>query len=203
MSGVDWNFVARRKAQLAASRAPASCFINTASGATFEPANPKFVVADIGHALGMIVRFNGHCSRFYSVAEHSVLVARIMEVEKLGDPFEGLMHDASEAYLSDVPSPFKQLLPDWQMIDKSVDSAMRKQFKLPATMTPGCKKADALALFIEAKVLVAGEGRNFRDPHNLRAEALKIGAKYPIFGHSPVCARAAWLADYKVWGPRP
>lgn len=127
-------------------------------GGTFSLENPVFRITDIAHALGQIARFNGHGKFFYSVAEHSLLVAAIMQELEIGDPFEGLMHDATEAYLSDVPSPFKSLLPDWRRIDEQLTYKMRKTYGLPELMTEECKVADTLALFLEAHELMPSRG---------------------------------------------
>lgn len=67
-------------------------------------------VADVAHALGNLCRFTGHTRVFYSVAEHSVRVSREVERMGLGPAAQllGLIHDASEAYLCDLPSPLKR-----------------------------------------------------------------------------------------------
>ncbi len=122
--------------------------ITTSTGKDFNLLEPTFEVEAIAHALSNTCRFAGHCREFYSVAEHSVLVSQLMEELQLGDPFLGLMHDGHEAYLSDVPSPFKQLLPDWQKIDADLEAALHKHFALQDNK-PGCKQADVLAFFIE------------------------------------------------------
>jgi hypothetical protein len=140
----------------------------------FDLSNPHFDIRDIAHALSLTGRYNGHSKHFYSVAEHSLMVADLMEGLGLGDPREGLLHDATEAYLSDVPAPFKQFLPDWKKIDDRLDSALREQFQLPPTKTEGCRKADWLALFIEAYFLLPSKGEIFHDPNGLRKEALRL-----------------------------
>lgn len=81
-------------------------FINTYSGGKFDPEdleNSDFRLDDIAHSLSLQCRFAGHIPRFYSVAEHSVLVSKNTEY-----PLEGLLHDASEAYLMDIPTPIKK-----------------------------------------------------------------------------------------------
>ncbi|HVX85051.1 MAG TPA: phosphohydrolase [Phycisphaerae bacterium] len=66
-------------------------------------------LVDIAHALALTCRFKGHCRVFYSVAEHSVRVSRALEARgaSAGLVIAGLMHDAAEAYLSDVGGPIK------------------------------------------------------------------------------------------------
>src|ERR1019366_9954250 len=82
--------------------------IRTYSGVRFKPLDPDPAVgiSDIAHALANQCRFGGHSSAFYSVAQHSVRVSEICAAE---DALWGLLHDASEAYLVDVPAPLKQL----------------------------------------------------------------------------------------------
>ena len=90
-------------------------FIGTFSGLRFWPLAPnleKILVEDIAHALAHQCRFGGHASRFYSVAEHSVHVSQLCLPEHA---LWGLLHDASEAYLVDLPRPLK-LLPEFARV---------------------------------------------------------------------------------------
>lgn len=67
-------------------------------------------IEDIAHALSMQSRFNGHCRRFYSIAEHSVLAYNIhCELYPNIDPVVTFMHDFAEAYIGDVISPIKNI----------------------------------------------------------------------------------------------
>lgn len=136
-------------------------FITTATGRKFYALAdyPDFCVDDIAKALSKICRYGGHCAYFYSVAEHSVLVSRIMEKWNLGDPMEGLMHDASEAYLSDIVGPFKQLLPDYAQLEKSIEGKLQRHFGLPRK-TAGCKEADLIALMVEGRALLPERGES-------------------------------------------
>ena len=82
-------------------------FITTYTGRRFYPLDPNpsdVCIEDIAHALAMICRFNGHTREFYSVADHSVHVSRLVPP---GYALAGLLHDASEAYIADVSRPVK------------------------------------------------------------------------------------------------
>ena len=82
--------------------------ITTYTGREFRPLRPRVGDVDIrviAHSLSMICRFNGHVARFYSVAEHCVLVSLMVPPS---DALAGLLHDAAEAYVADVSTPVKR-----------------------------------------------------------------------------------------------
>src|SRR4029078_7608147 len=79
----------------------------------WEPAAQRRAAGDIARPLANQCRFGGHCRVFYSVAQHSVIVSQLVE-ERGGDvedSFAALMHDASQAYLGDMPHPLKHRSP--------------------------------------------------------------------------------------------
>lgn len=81
--------------------------IKTYSGIWFDVFNPKpknIDIEDIAHALSNICRFNGHTDKFYSVAQHSVFCAFLASDK---NKLRALLHDASEAYICDIPRPLK------------------------------------------------------------------------------------------------
>jgi hypothetical protein len=87
-------------------------WITTYTGRRINPLDPRaedVYIEDIAHALSLKCRWTGHVSTFYSVAQHSVLVAK--ELRRAGHSprtqLAGLLHDASEAYLPDIASPIK------------------------------------------------------------------------------------------------
>lgn len=153
-------------------------FIETATGGRFYAEKPEFKIEDIGFALAKLCRFNGHSQIFYSVAQHSLLVAEIMECDRVrgmadGEPLEGLLHDATEAYLSDVPAPLKQFLPDFKKLDAEWERQLRGYFGLPPEKSAACQRADWIALFLEADVHMLSRGTTFVDPHGYRDVALR------------------------------
>jgi hypothetical protein len=126
-------------------------YICTATGGFFnfdEPEQNVFNIRDIAHALSRICRFTGHTSRHYSVAQHSVMVSHIVPPKFA---LQGLMHDGSEAYLGDVSSPLKRLLPDYRRIEKRVEAALFSAFGLPDQLDESVKKADMILLATERR----------------------------------------------------
>ena len=75
----------------------------------FDPDPEQLDAGDIACALGNLCRFGGHSRVFYSVAQHSVIVSRLVEDRRgdVEDVFAAFMHDASEAYLGDMPHRLK------------------------------------------------------------------------------------------------
>lgn len=174
----------------------ASLFIETVSGRNFHIDRPEFHVEEIAHALSMQCRYTGHTREFYSVAEHAMLVARIMQHLNLGLPFEGLMHDAAEAYLSDIAAPWKALLPDYKILEQKIEVPLRRHYGLTDKITDGCKYADWIALFIEAHNLIPSRGRDFTAPPGIKEHAEALSNKFPLECYPPKEARQAFLAMF-------
>ena len=91
-------------------------WIQTYTGRKFHFLDPRpedIDIMDIAHALSMQCRYNGHCNFFYSVAQHSVLASKESQRRYPGNidiAIGLLMHDAPEAYVSDVPRPIKRTI---------------------------------------------------------------------------------------------
>ena len=99
--------------------------IRTSSGIYVDFVNPRkemFCIEDIAHALSQLPRFGGHLPYWYSVADHCISCARKAEQdgETKGNIFACLMHDCSEAYLLDLPSPIKKLIPGYIVIEDRI-----------------------------------------------------------------------------------
>lgn len=141
-------------------------WIQTYSGRRFTPTNPyvdAIVIQDIAHALSMKCRFNGHVRKFYSVAQHCVLVSYICDS---GDALWGLLHDASEAYLVDFPAPLKHSgkFDDYIAVEDNMQRAICKRFGLPEVEPVSVKKADKMLLSTEARDLMGPLHPDWRQP---------------------------------------
>jgi hypothetical protein len=125
--------------------------ILTRSGQDFyflDPSPEDIIIDDVAHALSLQCRFNGHCQDFYSVAEHSVWVSRYLE-RTYGDKelaLCGLLHDAAEAYLGDVVSPLKKLLPEYVRIESNIERCIASRFGLVYPFPKEVYEADRAAL---------------------------------------------------------
>lgn len=131
----------------------------TASGIRFDVINPTvdmINIEDIAHALAGINRFNGHTRRPYSVAQHSVLVSRIVEHFNPELAWWGLMHDAAEAYLGDIAAPIKRLVPDIKDLEIKLECVIAAKFNRNCAWfeRPLIKDADIYALAIEQRDLM-------------------------------------------------
>lgn len=131
-------------------------YIRTYTGKQFWPLDPRpedIFIEDIAHALAMVNRFNGHTPRPYSVAQHSVLVSRIVQPVLA---FEGLMHDASEAYIADLVSPAKDGMPGYKRVEKRIMAAIRVRFGMLNKEPADVKAADRMLYYVEVRDIMGG-----------------------------------------------
>ena len=136
--------------------------ITTYTGAHFAPTEPdanEVRIEDIAHALSLLCRGNGHVKQFFSVGQHCLHCAREALARGLGSrmALACLLHDASEAYLSDVPRPFKASLPQYKALEEELLALIYEKF-LGIPLTPEEKKAlkqiDDDMLYYDLKVLL-------------------------------------------------
>lgn len=132
-------------------------WIETFSGGKFHLLNPtpeEVNLEDIAHSLSQQCRFTGHTREFYSVAEHSYFVSHLVPPEQA---LAALLHDASEAYLSDLSRPAKHFTAMGRVymeLEEKVQRVIAQAFGIPYEMTPEIKWADNLMLGIEGRLLM-------------------------------------------------
>lgn len=142
---------------------------------------------NIAHALSMVNRFNGHTKFPYSVAEHSIHVAAQLPPEL---QLIGLVHDGSEAYIQDIPAPFKPFLPDYARIEKQVQDRVYRSFDLDPEWVDSVyaevKRVDSMMCQVEATQLLHSKGEGWaHNPDGLQ-----------IYGFSPQQAEGLFLLAY-------
>lgn len=148
-------------------------FIQSYSGAAIDfmdPHEDQIDIEDIAHALSLLCRFGGHCREFYSVAQHSVLASENVES---GYELEALLHDATEAYLVDMPRPIKQVLKGYRDIETGLDKVVRQKFSLPEKMSGAVHLVDNQMLATEKRDLMKISERpwsNLPDPLDIKIE---------------------------------
>lgn len=113
----------------------------------------RFNLADIALGLSRMPRFAGHTTEPYSVAQHCLMVASLVPPECR---LQALLHDASEAYLMDMPSPIKSAFPEYQALEASVEGEIYARFGVtsPEYNKAVIKKADVRALTVECRDLM-------------------------------------------------
>lgn len=174
-------------------------WMQTYYGYRFYPENVAasgFCIEDIAHALSNLCRFGGHAKRFYSVAQHSVLVADIVKAKggTVEEELWALLHDATEAYMVDVPTPVKAILSGYKEKELEVQHAIQKALELPAlknnTLPHIIKEADGIALITEALQLVNGDVSEW--------DAYKLFKAHPgrLPSQAPRVARDRFLARW-------
>jgi hypothetical protein len=120
--------------------------IRTYTGKYINPSEPVvdlIDINDIAHALSQMPRFGGHLPKFYSVAQHCYECA-IMAPEGL--KMEALLHDASEAYLMDIPSPVKKQLTNYEEIETKLMEVIGLKYGFPFPLRPEIKLIDKVVL---------------------------------------------------------
>ncbi|MDB6445182.1 phosphohydrolase [Pseudomonas sp. 21TX0197] len=117
----------------------------------FEPDVAMIDPRDIAHALAHLCRFNGHTREFYSVAQHSCLVADLVPAEH---KLAALLHDATEAYLGDMTRPLKEWMPYYRGFEDVIWGRVCERFGLEVDLPSIVRQADLIALATERRDLM-------------------------------------------------
>ncbi len=152
-------------------------------------------MGDIGHSLALQCRFNGHVRELYSVAQHSLLVARALEIWHRDKRLTrlGLLHDAAEAYTGDVIRAMKHVCPGVREIDGGL---MRVIYEATGAGAPTeeekalIKEADRTILLLEAEALMP-PGRVYDPSPGRPVEGISISP------WSPARAKRAFLRTWE------
>lgn len=118
-----------------------------------DPDAGEVTIYDIANALGNICRFAGQIPYFYSVAQHSINVSRIVPPEHA---LAGLLHDTSEAFTNDIPTPLKHAVPMFKELEVKIEASMARRFGFQYPLNDCIKLADLQMLQLE-KIHIKGD----------------------------------------------
>lgn len=163
-------------------------WMQTYTGRQFYPLDPRpedVDVVDVAHALSMQCRYNGHVHCFMSVAEHCVLVSRLVPSEHA---LWGLLHDATEAYVGDMVRPLKLHMPEYRAVEDQVMVAIAEKFGVDPAMPPAVTDADSRILLDERAALLGSPAGDW----NVSGEP--FGIEIPAW--DPATAKTEYLVRF-------
>ena len=156
----------------------------------FRPDPDAIDIKDIAHSLSLQCRWTGHVDFFFSVAQHSLLVAEILPEEL---KLEGLLHDAAEVYMSDIPKPIKPNMGNYEEAEDRLLEVIFKKFNLEWPIPDKIWKADKISLSTEKSQLFSYDGpewgHDLPDPHPII-----------LTENSPKIIEIDFLHMFKIYG---
>ena len=162
-----------------------------------KPDPDMITIEVVASALSKLCRYNGHVKRFYSVAEHCCLVSVL--APQAGDghagyALDGLLHDATEAFVGDMVSPLKRMVPKYQKIEAKIERAIDKAFgtALATHAAAPVKAADLEAFAFEVRSLMPGGLTSYPEAPTPRRRA----SPWKL-GWDPERAEEEFLARYE------
>ncbi|WP_286747922.1 hypothetical protein [Roseivirga sp. UBA1976] len=151
-----------------------------------DPDPETIFLEDIVQGLIHTCRWNGQIKHFYSVAQHSLHVAGLVSIQNPEFALQALFHDASEAFMNDLSSPVKELLPEYKNLEERLMIAIAIRFGFDWPIHPEVKELDMTVLQIEHQNLRMGEN------YACHYEA-------PEMVYSKFMIRAKQWLDFRVW----
>jgi 5'-deoxynucleotidase YfbR-like HD superfamily hydrolase len=178
------------------SREPVGPWVGTNTGQYISLTDPNFneiTIDDIATGLSNVCRFNGQLKTWYSVAEHSIHVAELVPKEY---KLQALLHDATEAFICDVPTPFKLMLGDaYGFVEERLARAIGAKFGVDlVNLSDVVKQAD--------RVMVVSERDAFQAVPRKWGAHYENVLRYPNLSRrysNPTEARAAFLAAFREY----
>lgn len=187
--------------------------IQTFTGALVDPFDlhpEQILIEDIAHALGNQCRFGGHCRRFYSVAQHSCLLADLMasEATPASSQLWALLHDAAEAYLVDLPHPIKhssELGASFRTVEREIQRVICARFGLEEEAPTSLKENDRALLAAERLALMT-PGPEWQDlvgvvPARLKVDPWTPEASTQVFLQRFEALSALRMKEMRPCGP--
>lgn len=188
-------------------------WMETASGVKFQfmaPTSAQIVLEDVALALSRTCRYGGHTTRFYSVAEHTILMSDWVLRQPWGNPLYALTalhHDDAEAYIGDLPRPAKQNMPQFKAVEDGIDRAVAARFGTLFPFPTWLKQADTAILVDERAQVMRQSGNRWAIDHER-----PLGVRtWRVLGRSSWWVRHQWLRRHHelaakvdgTWEPAP
>ena len=158
-----------------------------------DPHSEEVNIEDIAHGLSLICRYAGQCKHFYSVAQHCLNVYADLKNQGYDKTIQliGLLHDATEIYISDLPKPFKIAIPEYNKAEENIARVIYEKFNLPfkdERIEKIIKFSDNEVLYNEAEELMNNIDNwasnkphrkldidtSLKDPNEVEKEYLKV-----------------------------
>lgn len=171
-------------------------WISLLSGGQFnynKPEESDVTIEDISTALSNICRFSGHLPRYYSVAQHLVNTSYIVEPQYA---FTALMHDTTEAFTNDLPTPLKWALPIFKELEIKIESAMADKFGFAYPYPAAVKEADSQMLMLE-KTYVKNDRSVWPAYEHVQFDCLTANPNIDLQSWRPSIARNKFMARYR------
>lgn len=133
-------------------------YLSTCSGKNFclqAPEAAQIDIKDIAHGLAYQCCYNGQTSHFYSLAQHSLLVAGLVPAQHR---LAALLHDAAAAYFGGMAWPLRQLLPDFPALEKKIMAAVGEKFGVTDFHASAIRRAHMIILSTEQRDVYPGTG---------------------------------------------
>lgn len=129
------------------------------------PEAAQIDIEDIAHGLAHQCCYNGHTRHFYSVAQHSLIVANLVPPQ---ERLAALLHDAVTAYFGGLARAMQQLLPDFPLIEQRLKAAISERFGFSGADTPAIQRAHLVAQVTEERDLLLPASRHaVRQTHSV------------------------------------
>lgn len=177
-----------------------SAIIVTSTGTyvdLLDPIPEDIRIEDIAHGLSLTNRFNGQTSRPYSVALHSIYCATIVSERHV---FQALMHDAPEAYLGDVVTPLKRVLPEFCAIEDRLWHVICEAYGVDPVLHEEVRWADRAAYAKERYLLMPHSSP--KDDPDAKELADIDRPRRDLLNMTPGEARATFMKWFREYRPR-
>lgn len=164
-------------------------WMQTFTGKAFYPLAPTVEdidIRDIAHALSMICRYGGHSTRFYSVAEHCVLLSHTVAPQ---NALWALLHDATEAYVGDMIYPLKEEMPYFKSAERNLMTVICQKFGLSPIQPEEVTEHDRRIVLDERDALMVGPPQEWMYLRGARHLNVQVEGWYPPLAEHNYLAR--------------